>query len=160
LLLPESLRRHPHIRDLAAVESLVAAVRLRETASACNWKTSDAAAAADIDTAAAAAAAAAAVLRMPMLPLPRLDSATSDVDSASRSPGGGAPRSCKDYIPVEAVPDAPTLIPGECEKSRGRRRRRRRRRRENCSGRGGRVQQPRRLGSLLPDEGVEKKWPL
>jgi hypothetical protein len=47
----------------------------------------------------------------------RLDSAASDVDSASRSPGGGAPRSCKDYIPEEAVPSAPILIPEECEKS-------------------------------------------
>jgi hypothetical protein len=33
LLLPESLRRHPHVRDLASVESLVAAVRLRVAAS-------------------------------------------------------------------------------------------------------------------------------
>jgi hypothetical protein len=52
-----------------------------------------------------------------MLPLPQLDSAASNVDSASRSPGGGAPRSCKDYIPVEGVPAAPILIPGEHEKS-------------------------------------------
>jgi hypothetical protein len=31
-MLPESLRRHPHIRDLAAVKSLVATVRLRVAA--------------------------------------------------------------------------------------------------------------------------------
>jgi hypothetical protein len=85
-----------------------------------NWETSasDAAAAADTDTAAAAAAAAAAdVSRVPMLPLPRPDSAALDVCSASLSPGGEAPHSYRDYIPVAAVPDAPTLIPGGREKS-------------------------------------------
>jgi hypothetical protein len=81
----------------------------------CNWKAS--AAAADDDTAAAATAVAAVSLT-PMLPLPWLESAASDDDSASRSPGGETPRSCKDYIPVGEVPAAPILIPGEREKFR------------------------------------------
>jgi hypothetical protein len=76
----------------------------------------DAAAAAKTDTAAAAAAVA-DVLRVPMLLLPRPDSAASGACSASRSPGVGAPHNCRDCIPEEAVPDAPTLTLEGREKS-------------------------------------------
>jgi hypothetical protein len=82
-----------------------------------NSETSAGGAAAAAETDTAAAAAAADVLRVPMLPLPRPDSAASGACSASRSPGGGAPRNCRDCIPEEAVPDAPTLTPEGREKS-------------------------------------------